>query len=212
MDDEVPQSPTRPPLEDVVIDLAGGDEASLGRRALAEISSVDHAVYRAVAATPTPTLDVPLRHLSNAANRSLLWLGVSGVLAGLGGRRGRRAAVAGLTAVGAASLAVNLGLKQLSERERPDRLGAGVIDERHTKMPDSSSFPSGHSASGFAFATAVGHEIPALAMPLRVLAATVAYSRVHTGVHYPGDTIVGALVGGALGSIVGTGFARATRR
>ena len=26
----------------------------------------------------------------------------------------------------------------------------------------------------------------------------VAYSRVHTGVHYPGDAIVGSLIGGAL--------------
>jgi membrane-associated phospholipid phosphatase len=30
------------------------------------------------------------------------------------------------------------------------------------------------------------------------LAAAVAYSRVHTGVHYPGDAIVGSLIGGAL--------------
>ncbi len=142
----------------------------------------------------------------------MLWLGVSGVLAGIGGPRGRRAALAGLTAVGVASVAVNLGLKQLSRRERPDRIDAGVIGARHTEMPSSSSFPSGHSASGFAFATAVGHEIPLLAMPLRLLAASVAYSRVHAGVHYPGDTIIGSLVGGAVGSVVGTGFARTKRR
>jgi undecaprenyl-diphosphatase len=73
-------------------------------------------------------------------------------------------------------------------------------------MPESSSFPSGHSASGFAFATAVGHQIPALSFPLRMLAAGVAYSRVHSGVHYPGDAIVGSLVGGAVGLMVGTQF------
>jgi undecaprenyl-diphosphatase len=69
-------------------------------------------------------------------------------------------------------------------------------------MPDSSSFPSGHSASGFAFATAVGAEMPILALPLRLLAAAVAYSRVHTGVHYPGDAIAGSVVGGATGVVV----------
>jgi len=211
VEDDATLGPISPPLEDVLVELGDGDETSTLHVALTELSGVDHAVYRAVASTPTPTLDVPLRHLSNAANRSMIWLAASGVLAGVGGRRGRRAALAGLTAVGVASATVNLGLKQLSERERPDRLGAGVIEARHTKMPQSSSFPSGHSASGFAFATAVSHEIPALAVPLRVLAALVAYSRVHTGVHYPGDTIVGALAGGAVGSIVGTGFAR-TRR
>ena len=54
-------------------------------------------------------------------------------------------------------------------------------------MPTSTSFPSGHAASAFAFAYAVGRRIPALAVPIRLLAAGVAYSRVHTGVHYPGD-------------------------
>ena len=73
-------------------------------------------------------------------------------------------------------------------------------------MPESSSFPSGHSASGFAFATAVGRQIPSLSFPLRVLAAAVAYSRVHSGVHYPGDAIVGSLAGGAVGLMVGARF------
>jgi undecaprenyl-diphosphatase len=66
-------------------------------------------------------------------------------------------------------------------------------------MPSSASFPSGHSASAFAFATAVGHYLPPLALPLRFLAWAVAYSRVHTGVHYPADVVVGSLVGVAVG-------------
>jgi membrane-associated phospholipid phosphatase len=62
-------------------------------------------------------------------------------------------------------------------------------------MPTSTSFPSGHSASAFAFATAVGKEILAISGPLRGLAGAVAYSRVHTGVHYPTDVIIGASIG-----------------
>ena len=69
-------------------------------------------------------------------------------------------------------------------------------------MPASSSFPSGHAASALAFAGAVGHEMPLLAVPLHLLAGAVAYSRVHTGVHYPGDALVGAVVGEAVGSVV----------
>jgi membrane-associated phospholipid phosphatase len=65
-------------------------------------------------------------------------------------------------------------------------------------MPSSSSFPSGHSAGAFAFAIGTGHVLPAAGIPLRALAALIAYSRVHTGVHYPGDVLAGALLGGAI--------------
>ena len=78
-------------------------------------------------------------------------------------------------------------------------------------MPDSTSFPSGHSASAFAFAGAVAGSLPVLAAPLRGLAAAVAYSRVHTGVHYPGDVVVGSLVGATIGEATVI-VARAWRR
>ena len=68
-------------------------------------------------------------------------------------------------------------------------------------MPASPSFPSGHSAAAFAFATGVGQVMPAVAVPLRALAALVAYSRIHTGVHYPGDVVTGALMGTVLAQI-----------
>ena len=71
------------------------------------------------------------------------------------------------------------------------------------RTPGSSSFPSGHSASAFAFATAVGGEIPVLVPVLVPLAAAVAYSRVHTAVHYPTDVAAGAAIGVACGIAAG---------
>jgi len=172
---------------------------SVAAKALEELGRVDVAVYRAIAGTPTPTLDGPLRRLSGLANHSKLWLGVAAALFALGGRRGRHAAATGVLAIGINSAVVNLPMKLASRRDRPDRQAAGVPDERHVPMPTSTSFPSGHSASAFAFAAAVTGSIPALGAPLRGLAAAVAFSRVHTGVHYPGDVVVGAAVGTTIG-------------
>ncbi len=184
--------------------LAGARNPARQRLAesLRELGGVDRAVYAAVASASTPVLDVPVRRLSNAANNSRLWLGIAAGLAIAGGRRGRRAALTGTVAIGVTSALVNLGVKSLYARQRPDRAGAGVPDQRQVPMPSSSSFPSGHSAAGFAFASAVGRELPWLGSGLRFAAAAVAYSRVHTGVHYPGDTVVGALIGAGTGQAV----------
>jgi membrane-associated phospholipid phosphatase len=163
--------------------------------ALRELGAVDKAVYQAVARTPTPVLDRPLRRLSNAANYSRLWLGIAAAIAVTGGTRGRQAALEGMLAVGVTSAAINLGTKPLARRQRPDRAGANVANDRQVPMPESGSFPSGHAASAFAFAYAVGRHLPGLAVPIRLLAAAVAYSRVHTGVHYPGDVVIGSVLG-----------------
>jgi membrane-associated phospholipid phosphatase len=169
---------------------------------LRELGALDRAVYSAVAATPTPSLDEPLRRLSNAANNSRLWLTVATGLWAVGGESGRRAATRGAVAIGVTSALVNLAVKSVWSRRRPDRAGAGVPVRRNVRMPASTSFPSGHAASGFAFAAAVGRDQPWLGLALRFLAAAVAYSRVHTGVHYPGDAVVGALIGEGTGQAV----------
>ena len=171
-------------------------------RALRELGAVDRAVYQAVADTPTPELDRPIRRLSNAANYSRLWLGIAATIGVLGRQRGRRAALEGALAIGATSAAVNLGIKPIARRRRPDRAPSTPYDPRFVSMPKSTSFPSGHAASAFAFAYAVGRHLPGLAVPIRLLAGTVAYSRVHTGVHYPGDVAIGSIVGAGTAAIV----------
>ena len=154
-------------------------------------------IYQAIAATDTPDLDRDFERLSRAADHSKLWIATAGALALTAGDRGRRAAVNGLAAVGATSAVVNLIAKPLGGRRRPDRETYNVPVARQVPMPRSTSFPSGHSASAFAFASGVADVLPA-AVPLQLSAALVAYSRVHTGVHYPADVIVGALIGSAV--------------
>lgn len=174
--------------------VASEADSSVLRAVLSDLRAMDGAVYAAVAATPTPALDRGLRRLSNAADHSKISLSVAAALA-LAGRRPRRAAVVGLGAVAVASAATNLLGKRLVRRSRPDREAARVSVDRHVRMPTSASFPSGHTASAVAFASAVGMELPAAALPLGMLAWAVGYSRVHTGVHYPGDVAAGAVVG-----------------
>jgi membrane-associated phospholipid phosphatase len=162
---------------------------------LLELERFDAELYAAVADTDIPPLDRAMHRLSEAANYSRLWIAIAGLLWVAGGQRGRRAAVDGLVSIAATSAIVNAGLKPLGRRRRPER---GPLLARHVRMPKSRSFPSGHAASAFAFATGVAGTHPRIAVPLRGLATLVAYSRVHTGVHFPGDVVAGALVGTAV--------------
>lgn len=176
---------------------------------LADFSRLDLAVYEAIAATPSPTLDRAMNRLTRAADHSKLSLGAAALLATAGGRAGRRAAGTGLVSLAATSAVVNLGIKLAARRRRPH---GAVPEARQVPMPRSRSFPSGHSAAAFAFATGVADVSPAVAIPLRALAALVAYSRVHTGVHYPGDVIAGALTGVTVGELTTQGMRRAGRK
>lgn len=146
---------------------------------------------------PPSRLDGGLRTLSNAANHSVLWMGVAAGMS-LAGGRARRAAVRGILAVAGASALSNAVLKPVFPRRRPPAGTPEFTVRRGLPAPRSSSFPSGHSASAAAFATAVALEYPAAGVALAPLAAAVAYSRVHTGVHWPSDIAVGAGVGAAV--------------
>jgi len=176
-----------------------------------ELNSLDLAVYVAVAATPTPTLDRVFRQVSRAADHSKLWLASAAVLATVGGERGRRAAVNGLASVAVTSAVVNLLLKPLGRRHRPHRATHHVPISRQVTMPGSPSFPSGHAASASAFATGVATAWPEAASPLSAAALVVSYSRVHTGVHYPVDVIAGDIVGTTLAQLTTAALGRRLR-
>ena len=180
--------------------------------ALEELGAVDRAAYEAIARTPTPSLDEPLRRLSNAANGSRLWLAIAGVLAVFGGKQGRRAALEGVVAIGVTSASINLVAKSFATRPRPDRADPPRFVTRDVQMPTSSSFPSGHAASAFAFAYVVGRHVPILAIPVRLVAGAVAYSRVHLGLHYPGDVAVGSVAGSGIAAMVSAAGDRVAAR
>jgi membrane-associated phospholipid phosphatase len=170
-------------------------------RLVHDLATLDQALYEAVTVTRTPTLDTALRRLSAAADHSKLSFAVAAGLT-LRGGRARRAAVLGVAAIGVASATANLVGKRLVRRPRPHRAEDSPFPGRHVPMPDSASFPSGHTASAVAFAAAVAPALPVAAVPLGLLACAVGYSRVHTGVHYPGDVVAGALLGTGSAALV----------
>lgn len=163
------------------------------------VDQFDRELYLWVGARDHPLLDRLLPRLSNAANWSALWIGLSGSLWLLGGRRAKATAVRAVSAVGLTSALANLVFKRLP-RDRPPQ--HQIPAHRHVRLPSSSSFPSGHSASAAAFATVVAHGEPALLPPVALLAAGVGLSRVHTGVHYPTDVLAGWWLGLTVGSAV----------
>lgn len=168
---------------------------------LDEIERLDVACYAAIASTPTPRLDRAMSRLSRAADYSRVSLTAAAGMALLGGAEGRRAAVAGLASIAVTATVVNVAVKPVARRRRPDRVFHEVPIARHVPMPSSQSFPSGHSAAAFAFAGGAGGVLPAASLPLHALAGVVAYSRVHTGVHYPLDAIAGSVLGAALSDV-----------
>jgi undecaprenyl-diphosphatase len=101
-------------------------------------------------------------------------------------------------AIGAASLVTHI-LKEAFGRARPPVADPGLGSL--TAIPGNPSFPSGHSATAFAAATAVAILCPRLRPAVLAIAAAVALSRVYLRVHFPLDVLAGGLVGAGLGAL-----------
>jgi membrane-associated phospholipid phosphatase len=165
--------------------------------------TVDRRLYRMIHGLPhSPLSDRYITTLSDLGE-GLGWVAAGIALAWLGGARGRRAGLATAIASLGTTYAVQRLVKPIFRRKRPwvDR-DVMVVGVRTTDA----SFPSGHSASSFAAATALASFYPGIAPLVFTLATGVALSRIHLGHHFPSDVTAGALIGVGSGASIALAF------
>lgn len=140
----------------------------------------------------TPAVTAAARTLSHFGEHDLGWLAVGGV--GVGVDKQRRRKWAALAAGTFAAHAASVVIKRIVRRPRPtdERVKVGV------KTPSQLSFPSSHAtntaAAAVHLADITGSKLPYVAVPVMML------SRMVLGVHYPTDTLAGALLGAGVAS------------
>ena len=158
--------------------------------------SVDRRVFDAIHGLPhSPASDRYISLVSDLGE-GLGWVAAGIGVAWLGGPKGRRAGIATALASLGTTYVVQRMVKPIFRRRRPfvsrEVLVVGIRTAAH-------SFPSGHTASSFAAATAIATFYPNAAPLVFTLATLVGASRVHLGHHFPSDVAAGAMIG------IGTG-------
>lgn len=134
-----------------------------------------------------------VRRYSKLGEHGAVWLAL-GATGALADASRRRRWIRATTCVGLA-YGISTSIKLAIGRKRP-----AIEDLPHLMAtPTGLSFPSSHSTSSFAAARAYGRLLPA--PPLYAAAATMAFSRLYLGVHYPSDVAAGAALGAVVGSL-----------
>ena len=152
-------------------------------------------------------LDPLFQALSLAGSFGFVWLPLAVAISGFSWSRPWLWTRVGVAILLAESFSG--ALKLSVERDRPPR--SRPVPESLLEAPSTFSFPSGHATVAFACATVLALAVPRLRRWLYSLAALIAFSRVYVGVHYPGDVLVGALLGVAIARALLT-LAAALRR
>ncbi len=163
-------------------------------------AGIDRRLFTLINDLPHSTTSDRYVSVLSDLGEGLGWVAGGVALAILGGPKGRRAGLATALASLTATYVVQTRVKPLFRRVRPFvNREARVVGTR----PPDHSFPSGHTASSFAAATALAIFYPKAAPVAYTVATGVGVSRVHLGVHFPSDAAVGGVIGIGIGTLIG---------
>jgi membrane-associated phospholipid phosphatase len=139
-----------------------------------------------------PRAERAVARFSALGEHAAVWLmiGAAGSVLDAAHARAWRAAAAGV----AFAYVLNTAIKLVVRRPRPRLAGLPPL----ARTPTALSFPSAHTTTAVT-GTLLYSALGAPACPLAVLGASLAYSRLYLGVHYPSDVLGGAALGAAVG-------------
>ena len=150
---------------------------------LGPLVDLDHRLERGIQSLRRPAFETPMRAATDFAKPKVVLAGLI-ALAVLVRPAGAPAVVVALVALAPTNLAVE-ALKHGVGRVRPD-------GDRNRK---NSSFPSSHAANAAAIATVLARRFRKASIPLLLIAATVAFSRLYLNRHYPSDVLAAVTIG-----------------
>jgi membrane-associated phospholipid phosphatase len=164
---------------------------------LAAIGDADQALLRLLRTRGhSEPVETAMKALGMSGEYAAIWVATGAIGASIDERR-RGQWLAG-AAVGPLAIGINLAVKLAIGRERP------VIEDHPAlaRAPTKLSFPSAHSTSSIAAATAFGRVEPRARPYLFTLAAAICIGRPYLGMHYPSDVLAGVALGAIVGSLV----------
>lgn len=155
-----------------------------------------------------PALDFIMKYITQLGNFGALFVVLTVLM--LCFKKTRLVSLVCATALVLDLIAVDLALKPLVARGRPFTFRSDLL--LLITQPKDFSFPSGHTASSFAFATALRPLGKKYQFWAYVLASVIAFSRLYLYVHYPSDVLAGVLIGVLCGLLARLIWKRKLRR
>lgn len=153
-------------------------------------------------------LDALMRGLSVIGEYGAVWIAVTVLLLLL--KAHRKCGLQMTAGLISGLLVGNVILKRLINRPRPFTINTDMT--LLVSAPHGSSFPSGHAIACFVAATILLRYDKRMGIPALILAILISFSRLYLYVHFPSDVLAGALIGVALGFLVGFAAKRIKQR